>query len=527
MQQKKLTLILNKIKESLKKDFYILFLIFSSIFFTFFSGYKGVFPIDSFLIYDAGYKVLNGFHPFKDYWSITGPILDYLQFLFFKLFGVNWLSYVLHAAFINLFLTIIFYFFFTQLSLSKFYCFIYALSASILAYPSVGTPFMDHHAVIFSLISIQLFILAIKKNNRIYWFLVPVFLTFSFLSKQIPSAYLVILIFIFIIILFFLEKSNTSRKIIYLCAGSILSILIICLIFLINRVPIDNFFLQYLLYPLEIGRERNSEILFNLNNTFFQFKFIYFSLVPLIYIFFKILFKDKKTLDLKKDFLILIFILCSIGIFLYSQILTKNQILIFFLIPFCLGSGQYFCNKYENKNFIKIFLITLLVISTVKYHIRFNVEKKFMELSKVNFSLGSDAKILDETLSGLLWITPQYPNKPEFELEELQELKNSLLSDNKNKIILSNYQFLPSIVGNRQIAPNKWFDVLSVPDSKSNYFNRYKDFFIQKLKEQKIERIYLTGNKKRYLKNIFKKNCYEIRKINSLSSVIEIEECLK
>ena len=114
---------------------------------------------------------------------------------------------------------------------------------------------MDHHAVIFSLISIQLFILAIKKNNRIYWFLVPVFLTFSFLSKQIPSAYLVILIFIFIIILFFLEKSNTSRKIIYLCAGSILSILIICLIFLINRVPIDNFFLQYLLYPLEIGRK--------------------------------------------------------------------------------------------------------------------------------------------------------------------------------------------------------------------------------------------------------------------------------
>ena len=159
---------------------------------------------------------------------------------------------------------------------------------------------MDHHAVIFSLISIQLFIVAIKKNNRIYWFLVPVFLTFSFLSKQIPSAYLVILIFIFIIILFFLEKSNTSRKIIYLCAGIILSI-IICLIFLINRVPIDNFFTIFIV-SFEIGR-RNSEILFNLNNTFFQFKFIYFSLVPLIYIFFKILFKDKKTLDIK-DFLI-------------------------------------------------------------------------------------------------------------------------------------------------------------------------------------------------------------------------------
>ena len=45
-----------------------------------------------------------------------------------------------------------------------------------------------------------------------------------------------------------------------------------------------------------------------------------------------------------------------------------------------------------------------------------------MELSKVNFSLGSDAKILDETLWTFM-DTPQYPNKPEFELEELQELK--------------------------------------------------------------------------------------------------------
>ena len=30
------------------------------------------------MIYDAGYKVLNGYHPFKDYWSITGPILAFL-----------------------------------------------------------------------------------------------------------------------------------------------------------------------------------------------------------------------------------------------------------------------------------------------------------------------------------------------------------------------------------------------------------------------------------------------------------------
>ena len=82
MLQKKLTLTLNK-KINFFKNFLNPFLIITfAILFTFYSGYRGVFPLDSFLIYDAGYKIFNGFHPFKDYWTITGPFLDYVQFLF-------------------------------------------------------------------------------------------------------------------------------------------------------------------------------------------------------------------------------------------------------------------------------------------------------------------------------------------------------------------------------------------------------------------------------------------------------------
>ena len=84
MQQKKLTLVLNKIFTTFKVNLFILLLSIFSLLITFYYGYIGILPIDSFLIYDAGYKVLNGFHPFKDYWSITGPILDYIQFFFFN-----------------------------------------------------------------------------------------------------------------------------------------------------------------------------------------------------------------------------------------------------------------------------------------------------------------------------------------------------------------------------------------------------------------------------------------------------------
>ena len=124
MLQKKLIQNLNK--NLLKRNYYIFFLIISSFFFTFYYGFIGIFPIDSFLIYDAGYKIFNGYHPFKDYWSITGPILDYIQLGFFKIFGINWFSYVLHAACLNFLITIIFFYFFTQLGIKTAYSFLYS-----------------------------------------------------------------------------------------------------------------------------------------------------------------------------------------------------------------------------------------------------------------------------------------------------------------------------------------------------------------------------------------------------------------
>ena len=144
---------LKKLIQNYKNLISVFLLCAFSFLVNYYYGFIGIFPIDSFLIYDAGYKLLNGYHPFRDYWSITGPILDYIQFVFFKLFGINWFSYVLHAAVLNLFITLIFFYFFIQLGIKTGYSFLYSISASILAYPSVGTPFMDHHAVIFSLAS--------------------------------------------------------------------------------------------------------------------------------------------------------------------------------------------------------------------------------------------------------------------------------------------------------------------------------------------------------------------------------------
>ena len=60
-------------------------------------GNIGVFPIDTLGFFDTAYSILLDKHPFKDFWIFTGPLVDYIQALFFKIFGLKWSSYVLHA----------------------------------------------------------------------------------------------------------------------------------------------------------------------------------------------------------------------------------------------------------------------------------------------------------------------------------------------------------------------------------------------------------------------------------------------
>ena len=192
--------------------FLFIILIFFSLTINFYYGYRGIFPQDSFFHFDAAYHILNNRHPFKDFYSISGIFVDYLQATFFYFFGVNWFSYILHAAAINCLLCIFSFKLFNTLGLTKAYSFVYSIGISIIAYTSAGSPFVDYHGVIFSLLSIYLLIFFIIKKNNISLFFLPIFLFLSFLSKQIPAAY--IIIFSGLILLLYFIKNFQLKKII-------------------------------------------------------------------------------------------------------------------------------------------------------------------------------------------------------------------------------------------------------------------------------------------------------------------------
>ena len=354
-RQKKLILALNNTKNFFLNNYFCLSLIIAiSLSFTFYSGFRGVFPIDSFLIFNSGYNVSNNIHPFKDYWSITGPVLDYLQAVFFFIFGFNWHSYVLHAAILNTILSISIFYLFKSFNVNLFFSTIFAISVGILAYPSIGTPFVDHHATIFCTLSVSFAILGLINNKSKFWIISSLLIVLAFFSKQVPSAYILIfLISTLFIKYFFIQKDKSA---LYFFYGLLFGVLIFFLILILFNIPFQNFLIQYILYPLSIGESRFENLNIDLKNTVFQFKYIYFALLPTLTVF-TLLKKKKLKKKNKEDLLIAFIVLCKVFIFIYSQLLTKNQVLIFYLVPWCLGFSYYYISKYYFSNFINIIVM--------------------------------------------------------------------------------------------------------------------------------------------------------------------------
>lgn len=75
--------------------------------FNYATGHRGVFLLDQSMIFDGGWRILQGQIPYKDFLIPFGPVTFYIQALFFWLFGVNWTATVLPACLMSFAATLI------------------------------------------------------------------------------------------------------------------------------------------------------------------------------------------------------------------------------------------------------------------------------------------------------------------------------------------------------------------------------------------------------------------------------------
>ncbi len=492
----------------------IIFLALFSTLFNQFYGYIGILPIDSFLIFNSGFDLLNGYYPFKDYWTIKEPFIDLIQAIFFKLFGVSWFSYVLHASVFNCLVTITTFLIFKKYQLSNNLSFFYSICVAILTYPTAGTPFSDHHTLILCLLSFYTLILAIYERKNYFWFLIPVLLGCSFMSKQAPTVYIIFLISILSIIYFikFKKISNFYSALI----GFFFTILIFLLLLYFAKISLKDVFYQYYLYPKSLGGTRFEWLFpFEFQRIVWRYKLQYLSIVVLLYILIRSSFLKKK-IDFS-DYLIIggLILFCLLTIM--HQLMTINAIFIYCLIPVFSGFSHIYAKKYFNKQkIINNFLIILTLCSTIYYYLSYVKNRTFMDLRGVNLENAIDGREIHPKLSKIRWLTMFYPDKPMEEVANIKLAFKTINEDNEKKMIITDYQFISVFLNQHDYAVTRfWYNFHGYPSKENKYFNYWSEFVLNKIRTNNIKNIYVllpmhgeTKPLENILNNCFKKLNY-------------------
>ena len=379
-----------------------------------------------------------------------------------------------------------------------------------------------------SIISLFCFILALQTNQKIYWFLLPIVLGISFLTKQAPTGY-IFLIIIFSSTIYFIFNFNIKKIILGLFgSGIIISLFLITLT--LCEISLPSFVQQYILFPMSLGESRLQFLLpLEFNRIFLRFKLIHLSSMLLLVVCIKEIIKDYKYLR-SNEFLILISLIASSYALIIHQLMTINGIFIFFIIPILAGfSHIYFLKYYKNKNYILFLLIFLSISSTIYYGYKYIHNRDFMDLRKVNIKNSVDAEILDSKLSGLKWITPLYPNNPDREISQLSAAIQIIKEDTRVKTIITDYQFISVILSTYDYSPSQvWYGYHVNPNKGDKYYKIYQNFFLNRLKENKVEVVYLVKPLWAGNNTIFEETInHECYKKNNLTEILDIYVLLK
>ena len=101
-----------------------------------------------------------------------------------------------------------------------------------------------------------------------------------------------------------------------------------------------------------------------------------------------------------------------------------------------------------------------------------------MDLSKVNMKNAIDAKILDKKLSGLQWITVLHPNDPKEEISNLLKAIYIIKNDSRNKMLVTDYQFISVIMSSYDYSPNKYWYKYHVYQQQTTNIFKYIEIFL-------------------------------------------------
>lgn len=243
-----------------RKVFALLVLIILASTLTIRTGRLGFMPLDQSIIFDGGWRVLSGQLPFVDFFTPTGLVPLYLQALTFKIMGVSWMAYVLHAALLNVVFAIFVYFMLRRIFRWNWVALYFALAAAFFLYPPMGTPYMDQHALIFTFVMLGLLLCGACEHSeparRMFWALVPLAGALAYHSKQNPSAFAILFVAAATAFLAYRDPRRFRAPFLAMVGGSAFVFAAGLLILAVNDIALADYWYWMVELPLQYGASR-------------------------------------------------------------------------------------------------------------------------------------------------------------------------------------------------------------------------------------------------------------------------------
>jgi hypothetical protein len=157
-------------------------------------GGQGLNPLDSSIIFDGAWRLICGQSFFHDFSTPNGFVPIGIQAVFFRVFGVNWLAYCLHAAVLNGLFALLVYDILRMSKAPRWLAGGYATLSAVVFYPPMAVPYMEQHSFFFIALAVWLVLLAGNmegKGRARISFVIPSVALLAILSKQSPGLFVV------------------------------------------------------------------------------------------------------------------------------------------------------------------------------------------------------------------------------------------------------------------------------------------------------------------------------------------------
>jgi hypothetical protein len=336
----------------------------------------GIMPLDQSYIFEGASKLYFGEKLYFDFYMPFGFVPVYIQLFIFKLFGINWWSYVLHAAIFNGLFVVLSHKILSLFIQNKLVLILTAIISAFLFYPLIGTPQAENHAIYFSFLSFYLLFKTIEDKPNYGYFVVPLMLL-AFLSKQNPSSFFILAMIVFT---FFHLKKLNKQIFINLSIG--LGITVIIILLFLKSIYLVKFYFYVFELPKALVDKRLSLNPITINLIFKQLFLLGFHSMLILPILLASIFVLRKKEDAEPLKLNLIFGLFFLLIF-FASLMTQNQpqlympvtIIIFSVLVFNLVKPLF----VRKRNVILV-IFSIILLADFSLNASFIFQRRYNDL---------------------------------------------------------------------------------------------------------------------------------------------------